>query len=181
MSNLASKLIGPAGLVILICFFLPWITVSCGGITAIDGASALDIAGGIKVENESMESTPELYLVLAGAIVMVAAGARLWGNRSGMASAAALLGTLLVLGIAYLFRAGVMEEIQKAASQGFVLQVQWEGGYWGAFTGGLAGAVASLLSFGRTSEAVSKPVRPAYSESTPQQDLAAVPSTEEKH
>ncbi|MEZ4867540.1 MAG: hypothetical protein R3C14_39805 [Caldilineaceae bacterium] len=148
MNTFMSKLISPAGLVTLICFFLPWITVSCGNMPVITNASAMELAQGITVNGQSQEGDPLLYLLLVGAIILLLAGMKLWNARSALASTGALLGSLLVVVIWFLFRKGLEEGLAQAAAQGMVLIHKWEIGFWGTLVSGLVGGIAALFSFG---------------------------------
>jgi len=148
MNAFMSKLISPAGLVAFICFFLPWITVSCGNMPVINNASAMELAQGITVNGQTNEGDPLLYLLLVGAAVLILAGMKLWNDRSGLASVGALLGSLLVIAIWFLFRKGLQDQVAQAAVQGMVLTHEWEIGFWGTFVGGVIGGIATLFSFG---------------------------------
>lgn len=156
MSSFASKLVGPMGLVILVCFFLPWMTVSCSGMEIISNATAFDIAQGIEAQGERTDPSPDLFLIVAGGVVMALAGARLWGSRSPVASVMALLGSALALGIWFYFRTSVMSDLDEGASQGIVFTLRWESGFWGTMVGAAVGVLASLLSFGSRSSGYSE-------------------------
>ena len=152
MSSFASKLVGPMGLVVLVCFFLPWMTVSCSGMEIISDVTAFDIAQGIEAQGEQTDPSPDLFLILVGGAVMALAGARLWGSRSPAASVLALLGSGLALGIWFYFRTSTMSDIAEGASQGIVFTLRWEFGFWGTMVGALVGVLSSLLSFGSRSD-----------------------------
>lgn len=148
MNTFMSKLISPAGLVALICFFLPWITVSCGNMPVITNASAMDLAVGITINGEPSEGNAALYLALVGAFVLILTGIKLWNTRSVLASIGTLIGSLLILGVWFLFRKGLQDGLAEAAAQGMMLIHEWEVGFWGTFVGGIVGGIAGLFSFG---------------------------------
>lgn len=148
MSTFMAKLISPMGLVVVICFFLPWITVSCGNIPVINDASAMDIAGGLTVNGETQDGNPMLYLSLVGGTILLVTGLGLWNAKNGPASIGAMLGALIVLGVWFLFRKNFQDGVSEAAAQGIVLTHEWKMGFWGTFIGGFVGGIGALLSFG---------------------------------
>jgi hypothetical protein len=148
MNTLMSKLLSPVGLVTFICFFLPWITVSCGDIPVVNNISAMELAQGITINGQTNEGDPVLYLLLLGAALLFWAGIKLWNARNGLASVGALLGSLLVLGIWFLFRKELQDGIDEAAAQGMILTNEWEIGFWGTLVSGIVGSIAALFSFG---------------------------------
>lgn len=150
MNSLMGKLISPMGLVVFICFFLPWITISCGNMAMVTDVTAMEIANGITVGNQTQEGNPALYLLLVGAAVIFFAGIKLWSSRNSPAAVGALLGALLVLAIWFLFRKSVQDAINETATQGIVLTREWEMGFWGTFVGGVVGGIGALFGFGQT-------------------------------
>ncbi|MCB0128565.1 MAG: hypothetical protein KDE58_40145 [Caldilineaceae bacterium] len=148
MSTFMSKLISPMGLVVLICFFLPWITISCGNMPVINEASAMDIATGLTVNGQTQEGNSLLYLSLVGGAILVFTGLGLWNAKNSPASVGALIGAVIVLVVWFLFRKNLQDGVNEAAAQGFVLNHQWEMGFWGTFIGGVVGGIGALFSFG---------------------------------
>ncbi|NJL92281.1 MAG: hypothetical protein HC915_00435 [Anaerolineae bacterium] len=61
LRRLSSILAGPAGLVILLFFFLPWVTVSCAGTDFLEG-SGYDLAQGFDEDNIAVVDFSELGL-----------------------------------------------------------------------------------------------------------------------
>lgn len=149
MSSFASKLIGPMGFTILVCFFLPWLTVSCGNMTIINDASGFEMAQGITIQGQQSESAPVLYIIAAAGLVMGLAGLVLWASHNPAASVVGLISALAVLVVWFLFRGRVTDEFALAAQQGMVFDLSWEMGFWGIFIGGAVGGLSSLLSFGK--------------------------------
>lgn len=54
--RLSTFVAGPAGLIILLFFFLPWITISCSGTDILD-ASGMDLAGGVDENDFEINSS----------------------------------------------------------------------------------------------------------------------------
>lgn len=73
--TLGSKLAAVAATIVIVGFFLPWATASCGGVQGT--ATGLDVANGIIQTNygpnEDLPAQPELFLVLgaAGLVLLV--------------------------------------------------------------------------------------------------------------
>lgn len=93
MFSKGSKIMGPAAAVAFICFFLPWVAVSCAG-QQMGSATGMDIA--------TQGNMPEVYIVPLGALVvlgLVFAVFRRWiSARTGAIGAIVASGaTLLVL------------------------------------------------------------------------------------
>lgn len=93
MFSKGSKIMGPAAAVAFMCFFLPWIAVSCAG-QQVGSATGMDMA--------TQGNMPELYIVPLGALVvlgLVLAVFQRWiPARTGAIGAIAASGaTLLVL------------------------------------------------------------------------------------
>lgn len=61
---------GGAG-VALLCFFLPWITVSCQGMPLSFSFSGWTLAVGTTIENQRVPGEPILFVVLLAAILLI--------------------------------------------------------------------------------------------------------------
>lgn len=66
-----NKIIGSASVVVIICFFLPWVLVSCEG-QAVASFSGWQLAAGGNIPtalgSQPMEGSPVLFLILLAAI-----------------------------------------------------------------------------------------------------------------
>lgn len=152
-----SKLISPMGLVVLVCFFLPWMTASCGSIPIIQDVSGYDIASGFELEGQGKQSEPALFAIPVGAVLMLVAGLALWGGTNKGASAIALIGSLAVIAVWFLYRMGVEQNVDEASQQGVRIIIEWHEAFWGTIFAGAIGALAALVSFGASNNTGQSP------------------------
>ena len=62
---------GGGGGVAVLCFFLPWITVSCQGMPLSFSFSGWTLAVGTTIENQRIPGEPILFLVVLAAIALI--------------------------------------------------------------------------------------------------------------
>ena len=91
MSFLSSRISVSAAILIGIAFFLPWITVSCSGVS--ETASGFDLATGVSVDEASAvggesESWPYLWVVPLGALVTLYAAYQRSSSEDSVAARA---------------------------------------------------------------------------------------------
>jgi hypothetical protein len=141
--------------VVIVCFFLPWITVSCAGLqNYVETWSGYDLAsGGIHlVTTVNVGDTQVLYVIPAAALVFIIL---LFSGRRRVGGGMATLVTLLTLaagGALASVYAAVQEEIKEfvsAASEFGRAGYTLEFGLWGTIIGlvGMAlGAIADAVS-----------------------------------
>lgn len=153
MSTLFSKLISPMGLVVLVCFFVPWLTVSCGSVPVLDDVSAFDLTQPRVLGSEQIDGTLELFAAPVGAVLLLVAGLVLWSRRSVLASIVALIGGAVALGIGVLFYLNVTNGLKEDPSMAQMIIVQWRVGFWGNLAASALGIIAALVSFARPSAA----------------------------
>ncbi len=130
----------------LICFFLPWFQVSCGGVQALT-VSGWQLASGAEVLGERQGG--HAYVLIVPLLLLALLVVTLWQGRSRFTSAVPELvaGALCILVPAIEFfrlRAEVHGEGKSA-----VLGVLTRYGFWGILVCGLAlaaGGIRSLLS-----------------------------------
>ena len=102
-----------AALIVLVCFFLPWIQVSCGGTR--DTASGVDLA---------RDSDHLLWLIpLLMLSVLVLGSVQIWQERRQLASLVSLISGLIT---AYLMN----RERLKFADRSGLIQVGVTGWFW---------------------------------------------------
>jgi lysylphosphatidylglycerol synthetase-like protein (DUF2156 family) len=133
-----------AALLLMLCFFLPWVTVSCSG-QPVATVSGQDLASGMTVEafgsSEHLEGETVLYLVpLAGVIAL---GLALIGGRVGKGlSIAQIILAVLVSLLLFLTWNNMQSQIRQ-----YNLDVSLKIGFLGsilAVLGIIAGAVLSM-------------------------------------
>lgn len=134
-----------AALVIL-CFFMPWILVSCGGQTA--KVNGWDLASGTVVGSgfaaQQIEGKPILFLVLLAAfgVLYLAYTAFKRGSLTPMMDGYGLIALgavpLLILFISF---SGVKDQ---AAQQG--IYVEFQVGLWGTVLGYIAAVAGGVLN-----------------------------------
>ena len=101
-----------AALIVLICFFLPWIQVSCGGTR--DTASGVDLA---------RDGSHGLWLIPMLMLLLLLVGAKMWKQRQ---AALALVNLLSGLVSAYLMN---RERLKFEDGSGFI-RVGVTGWFW---------------------------------------------------
>jgi hypothetical protein len=112
-----------AGLIVLICFFLPWIQLSCGATK--ETASGIDLA---------RDGSSELWLIPLLMLLVVFLGLKLWNERRELS---ALLSLLSGVVSAYLMN---RERLKFEDAAGFVAI-----GVTGWFWLGLGSSVAIVI------------------------------------
>lgn len=111
MNSKRVRIVG--AIIVLICFFLPWIQVSCGATR--ETASGIDLA---------REGTPELWLIpLFMCGVLLLGSAKVWNQRH---SIAALINLLCALASAYLMN---RERVRFEDGTGLI-RVGFTGWFW---------------------------------------------------
>ena len=148
MSKIFARILSPLGVVIVVCFFLPWLTVSCGTVPVIDEASGMELANPFVIAGERYDGAGELYLVLAGGILVALAGLAFWVKRSALASTVCLLCGLAVVVFPLLLYQRMQAGLSEDEFAGGFINVVWEGGFWGSIIAGALTVVAALVSYG---------------------------------
>ncbi len=123
-----------AALVVLICFFLPWIQVSCGGTT--DAASGVDLA---------RDGNRALWLIPLLMLVVLSFALKLWKERDQLFSLVSLLSGLVT---GYLMN----RERLKFQDSSSLISVGVTGWFWlglGSSVAIVIIAVARILKIGK--------------------------------
>jgi len=145
---------GPAAVLVLVCFFLPWVTVSCSG-QPIGQFSGYDLAAGVSAAAVPIPGDGWLFLVPIVALVTLVGGAlaivnRDWERATGVAvTAVSLLGLLLLTWRWLRFR----------ALSGTLVAAATEPGLWLALAGlalMVLGGVLSVIWPGRATAVTSR-------------------------
>jgi len=148
MSRYGNKVIGPAAAIALVCFFLPWLFVSCEGRPLVT-MSGWQLAAGGEVEtssgSEEVEGDAELFLTLAAPIgalfLLFLAYQRRVAIRSG---ALATLG-LAVMSLAILY-IKFSDIFSRAAEDGLTVELKY--GFWGTVLAHVALLLGAALNLG---------------------------------
>ena len=143
------KLASPAAVIGIICFFLPWIMVSCGN-QEIVSFSGWELAAGTEVsigfgQTEQLPGSPELFLVLLPALAVLALAYRALrhGSTSKFYDGTAVIGLgALALVVALLALGG--EDPSELAAQG--ITVDYRIGYWGTVLAYIGVTVGGILN-----------------------------------
>lgn len=160
-----NKIIGSAAAIALMCFFLPWVLVSCED-QPVASFSGWQLATGGTVQTSMgaqpfpLEASPVLFLVLLAAAACLALVYFLYQRRIALRKAAyAAIGlaglSLLILLVKF---AGAQAQPPQAGS-GIDVQLRLQYGFWGTVLANLAiiaGAVVALREGERQSEPVSE-------------------------
>lgn len=158
MNQISKKVSIALFTVILICFMIPFVTVSCGAqnIATISGAQLIT---GTEIEGQQLE--PQIMVIIA---FLCAAGGLIvsFSKPSGIGVMFGGAGAILL----FLFKQGL---IKKAQEQ--MVGVQFETGYWLAFILFIiaAGVSAYNALSGANENGSSKPVQTIMAANTAQQ------------
>ena len=131
------KFASPGALTVLVCFFLPWMMVSCFG-QPVAEFSGLDLAMGPEIPgafgSERGDATPSLFILTAIALIVLLLGLAAASRRNvnlldQLGILLVGLGPLLMLGI-NLFGSSERSEL---AAQGIL--IEYRIGIWGTLVG----------------------------------------------
>lgn len=135
---------------VVLCFVLPFIELSCAGQTI--SISGLDLVKGFTIEGESVDPNP--LAIAALLIAFVGAGLFFWKNglSAKIQVGLGIVGAILMLVLKSMFEEGVADE---------GIDLNWLAGYWIALIGYIAATGTSLFSiFGKTVDSSGTPVIP---------------------
>lgn len=166
-----NKIIGSSAGVVLVCFFLPWILISCEGQT-VATFSGWDLAVGGAVQTTFIDQpvlgSPMLFLVLMAAIAcLILVGlvfVRLLPLAVGTyaASGLAMLGLLVLV-----FKLITAQPLVDQPGIPVKIDIHYQYGLWGTILGHLGVIVGASLNLLR--KTTSAPVqRPARGDGPPQ-------------
>lgn len=118
-----------AAIFIGICFFLPWITVSCSGVEVT--ASGWELATGVQqdgqaVDDEQAEGDVKYFIVPVVAIVVLGASFLILSMARMVYFACGAIGIGFMIWVYTDFQS----QIQDAAQQGVVIGLSYEFGWW---------------------------------------------------
>ncbi len=118
---------------VLVCFFLPWIQVSCAGLK--DSASGLDLARG---------RSPSLWIVPAMMLAIVCLGLirSIWERLPGVFAVTSMVGGGLSAYLMY------RERLRTGESSGFIASF-WTAWFWLGSAASVLLAATALWSFAK--------------------------------
>lgn len=129
-TNKQSPLISRAAAIFIgICFFLPWITVSCSDLEIT--ASGWELATGVQqdgqtVDEEQAEGDAKYFLVPVVAIVVLGASFLALTMARMVYFGAGAIGIGFMIWVYMDFQS----QVQDAAQQGFVISLTYQLGWW---------------------------------------------------
>ncbi|MCW5873716.1 MAG: zinc-ribbon domain-containing protein [Anaerolineales bacterium] len=128
---------------VLICFFLPWVTVACGQSSlSLNGA---DLASGFSFMGQPVEGGPALWLVLLAALGAIYLAYRFFsGDNSEQVKVLGPVGLGLVGLLAMYSRYDFFQELVGSRDAGFT--VNFELGLWGTLLGLIAIVAGGALN-----------------------------------
>jgi len=140
-----NRIIGPAAAIALVCFFLPWVLVSCGG-QPMASFSGWQLAAGGNIQTgfgtQPIEGSPVLFLVLLAAIGCLAlvyfGYQRQIVTRTGAYIATGLAGASLLILLAKFSGAQ-----SQATQPGVTVKLQY--GLWGTVLANVAIIIGAVL------------------------------------
>ncbi|MCO5187094.1 MAG: FHA domain-containing protein [Anaerolineae bacterium] len=173
-SNILGKLLsGPAAAVLLLCFFLPWIAVSCEGLSVAE-FSGYDLASGAgdllnspEVTDLGLEVQSNLSLVLYAipviaviiVIVVILAFSTIDESRAGLITIIlGVLGLLVMAGF-FLWWQNTRGQLQLD-ELGYLVDLDGRIGFWGSLAGLIVTVIggAIMYSQGRQPEQIFSPL-----------------------
>lgn len=162
----------PAALVVVFCFFLPWISVSCSGqelvrFTGMDLASGRVINPGFGVEPQRIGGDALLYLVPVVAVVaalLALAGA---STRSKGPGVGQLLAGVVGLGIMMMKWLTMNDEAASFAGNaglgmGNMFEVSIRIGVWGTLLGLIGIVLGGMIGVSESSSLANDPWRDGW-------------------
>jgi len=124
----------------ILCFFLPWILVSCGGQQALSG---WELSAGTSIGGQPIEGKPILFLVLIAGIAIIALAYLAY--RRGMLTGLDGYG-LIGLGVLPLIvlLAHYSSAQEQAHQQGYTFESQF--GLWGVVVGYIGAIIGGVFN-----------------------------------
>ena len=138
-------LTGSGGLLVLLCFFMPWMSVSCGGQVHLANVTALDMAKGVDAESKSQDAEVYLWLLPLAGLLGIVALVKAQPPTAREATRLAVLGGIGALALSAVLYFRVSAEVAKARRDDMPLSVSWEYGALGTLAGGVLMAVGGTL------------------------------------
>jgi hypothetical protein len=149
-----NKIIGPAGIVALVCFFMPWVLVSCEN-QPVASFTGMQLAAGGRVGSglgaQPLRGSPELFLVLFAAAGCIALVYLAYRGRMAVRRAAAFAIGLAALSLLLMF-AKFAGAPGQTSQMGAAVKLDLQYGFWGSVLANLAivaGGVIELRSVGQ--------------------------------
>jgi len=141
------KLAGSGAGLVIICFFMPWILVSCSG-EPVASMSGWNLAAGSTVQTflgpQEIPGSNILFLILAAAIGSLLSVYYAWSKH-----AVGITNTLLILGFGIVGMAVLVSRFFSAYKETtqYYLTVDFQIGLWGVVGGLLTIIVGAIYSF----------------------------------
>jgi hypothetical protein len=122
------EILGIPPVIILICFFLPWFTVSCSGGFAGVSVTGYEAATGNVEGAEDEDTDGDLYLFAAPLAALAGLGLVFAQRLFREGYIAAGVGGLIVHGVYYLQLQGDIDDARQMSGE--IINVSWEIGWW---------------------------------------------------
>jgi len=154
MLSTGGKIIGPAAAIVIVCFFLPWVLVSCGT-QSVMTLSGWQMAVGVQQQTllgsqQVVEPDPILFLTPLAAlgclVVLYLAWIRGTSRGYAIATIVATIAGFLPVVLKYL---AVRSRMQEA---GGLFTVKTQYGLWGTFLGLGAILIGGLLDLAQSGQ-----------------------------
>jgi hypothetical protein len=141
---------GPAAIIVLLAFFMPWVTISCEGSGIDETVSGYDLTQDQSEEGVEQEGDVQLFLIpLAALVVLGAVWMRYQGQlKEAVASrvylAAGAIGLLIQL-LKYFSLQSDLNDAEEEVGQG-VIEMSYRYGWWLTALALIAIIAASFVS-----------------------------------
>lgn len=143
------KVASPGAAVAVVCFFLPWILVSCGG-QSVGSFSGWELAAGTTVRagfsQQNVPGSPLLFLVLLAGLAALAVVYYAWKRGNATPTDSYALIGLGALPLVILFLQ--FSQSQSQAAQ-LGMKVDFQIGLWGVILGYIAVIVGGAIDLQR--------------------------------
>lgn len=139
---------------IIICFMLPFVSISCGG-TEVANLHGIDFITGASEQGQDMDPNPLAIIALASAVIGLAVG--FWGKKTGniIAALTGISGLITSL----ILKSGFDDAVMQDGGQ-----TQWFGGYYATL---ILFAAAALLNIYMYFQRRQEPLPTAWSYDMP--------------
>lgn len=144
MSQKSSLISRPAAILLIVCFFLPWLTVSCSGteisVTGYELATGIDEAQNYSAAEQN---SGDASYFLIPALGVIALGASI----AGLAVARVVYFACGGIGLAFFAwkMIDLQSQISEVRREGYVINVDYEFGWWLAIASLVALIIAGML------------------------------------
>lgn len=143
-----NKISGSGALTAVVCFFLPWVLVSCGS-NQVRNFTGWELAAGTTINNgwtvQSVSGTPELFFVLAAGLAVLTLIYFSWKNQQVYKYQGVGLVILGIIPLGIIFWQFNSLQNEVASQSLSTIQVNYQLGFWGVILGYISVIIGGTL------------------------------------